>query len=164
MRVLLIFKGEPKRHHKDALRYQVELSCSSTSKEYWAVSYTHLDFYVEGDGDKIAAILEKAPTIHRVVDKAYDKMTEVKPLKVAMYQRYYNGNADEGWTRLILENTLFDYTTVMDKDILNGLDGFDVLILPSDSEGFIVEMCIRDRGSGAYCPRKGGRYRKTGGL
>ena len=104
------------------------------------------DFYVEGDGDKIAAILEKAPTIHRVVDKAYDKMTEVKPLKVAMYQRYYNGNADEGWTRLILENTLFDYTTVMDKDILNGLDGFDVLILPSDSEGFIVgpKTCPND--------------------
>ena len=96
------------------------------------------DFYVEGDEDKIAAILEKAPTIHRLVDKAFDKMTEVKPLKVAMYQRYYTGNADEGWTRLILENSCFEYTTVHDKDIQNGLEGFDVLILPSDGEGFIL--------------------------
>ena len=93
------------------------------------------DFYVEGD---ITAVLEKAPTIHRLVDKAFDKLTEVKPLKVAMYQRYYSGNADEGWTRLVLENYGYDYTTVMDKDILNGLDGYDVLILPSDSEGFIL--------------------------
>ncbi|MBQ3578949.1 MAG: peptidase M14 family protein [Firmicutes bacterium] len=96
------------------------------------------DFYVEGDADKIAKVLEKAPTVHRLVDKAPEKLTEVKPLKVAMYQRYYTGNADEGWTRLILENNCFEYTTVYDKDIKAGLKGFDVLIMPSDGEGFIV--------------------------
>ncbi|MEA4919843.1 MAG: M14 family metallopeptidase [Clostridiaceae bacterium] len=96
------------------------------------------DFYVECDGEKIAAILEKAPTVHRIVDKPYEKMTEIKPLKVAMYQRYYLGNADEGWTRLVLENNFFEYTSVFDKDIAEGLAGFDVLILPSDSEGFIL--------------------------
>lgn len=101
------------------------------------------DFYVEGD---ITAVLEKAPTVHRLVDKAFDDMIEVKPLKVAMYQRYYMGNADEGWTRLVLENYGYDYTTVMDQDIRAGLDGYDVLILPSDSEGFIVgpEHCPND--------------------
>lgn len=96
------------------------------------------DFYVEGDGQKIADILKDAPTPHRIVDKAFDKMTEVKPLKIAMYQRYYTGNADEGWTRLVLENNGFEYSTVFDKDILNGLDGYDVLIMPSDSKGFII--------------------------
>jgi hypothetical protein len=96
------------------------------------------DFYVEGDEEKIAKVLEKAPTIHRLVDKAPEKLTRVKPLKVAMYQRYYTGNADEGWTRLILENNCFEYTTVHDKEILAGLEGFDVLIMPSDPEGFIL--------------------------
>ncbi len=96
------------------------------------------DFYVEGDEEKIAKVLEKAPTIHRLVDKAPEKLTRVKPLKVAMYQRYYTGNADEGWTRLILENNCFEYTTVYDKDVKAGLKGFDVLIMPSDGEGFIV--------------------------
>ena len=96
------------------------------------------DFYVEGDGEKIREILGKAPTVHRIVDKPYAQMTEVKPLRVAMYQRYYSGNADEGWTRMILENNAFAYKTVMDEDILHHLDEYDVLILPSDSEGFIL--------------------------
>ena len=34
----------------------------------------------------------------RTVEQPYPQMTEIKPLKVAMYQRYYTGNADEGWT------------------------------------------------------------------
>ena len=50
-----------------------------------------------------------------------------------MYQRFYTGNADEGWTRLLLERMGYDYTTVFDGDILGGkLAEFDTLILPSD--------------------------------
>lgn len=93
------------------------------------------DFYVEGD---ITEVLKEAPTAHRLVDKAFDELTEVKPLKVAMYQRYYLGNADEGWTRLVFENNFFEYTTVFDADIQNGLEKFDVLILPSDPEGALI--------------------------
>lgn len=116
----------------------VNLLLKEGFKVYRIVACPWRDFYVEGDAEKIAAVLEKAPTPHRVVEKGWDELIEVKPLKVAMYQRYYNGNADEGWTRLVLENSGFEYTTVFDKDILNGLKGFDALILPSDSKGFLM--------------------------
>jgi hypothetical protein len=95
------------------------------------------DFYVEADEAKMNSILKEAPTKIRQVDKAFDSMEEIKPAKVAMYQRYYMGNADEGWTRLLFDRAKFGYTSVMDKDIMNGcLKDFDVLILPSDD----VEM------------------------
>ena len=66
------------------------------------------------------------------------KHTPVKPLRVAMYQRYWGGNLDEGWTRWLLEQYHFNYSTVTDKDINEGLDGFDVLILPSDPVALIT--------------------------
>ncbi|MBQ9966041.1 MAG: peptidase M14 family protein [Clostridia bacterium] len=113
----------------------VNLLLKEGFKVYRIVACPWRDFYVEGD---ISAILEKAPTPHRLVDKGFDELIEVKPLKVAMYQRYYTGNADEGWTRMLFERNGFEYTTVFDKDIQEGLEGFDVLIMPSDSEGFII--------------------------
>lgn len=88
-------------------------------------------FYVEGDEAQLKEILTEADCFPKPVEEA-PEMTEVKPLKVGVYQRYYNGNADEGWTRLVLENYNFAYTTVMDKDVLDGLKDIDVLILPSD--------------------------------
>ncbi len=66
------------------------------------------------------------------------KCEPIKPLRVAMYQRYWGGNMDEGWTRWLLEQYGFEYTTVMDKEVKEGLDGYDVLILPSDSPALIT--------------------------
>lgn len=91
------------------------------------------DFYVEGDAAALNPIFDETHAVVRTVEQPYPQMTEIKPLKVAMYQRYYTGNADEGWTRLLLERMAYSYTTVMDEDITGGkLDEFDVLILPSD--------------------------------
>ena len=55
--------------------------------------------------------------------------------RVGMYQRYYGGNMDEGWTRLLLDRFSFPYTTLMDADITAGSlsDAYDVIILPADS-------------------------------
>ena len=65
---------------------------------------------------------------------------EVKNLRVAMYQRYWGGNMDEGWTRFVLDKFEFPYTTVMDADIKNGKlsENFDVLIIPSDRPRMLV--------------------------
>lgn len=54
--------------------------------------------------------------------------------RIAMYQRYYGGNIDEGWTRWLLERFEFPYTTIRDAEILAGdlHDRFDVIILPDD--------------------------------
>jgi hypothetical protein len=65
--------------------------------------------------------------------------TPVRRLKVGMYQRYWGGNADEGWTRLCLEQHCFPYTTLMDEDILEeDLSGYDAIILPHDSPAMIT--------------------------
>lgn len=60
---------------------------------------------------------------------------EMKRTRIAMYQRYNGGNMDEGWTRLLLEQFDFPYTTIRDADIKRGnLNGnYDVIVLPSDS-------------------------------
>jgi hypothetical protein len=65
---------------------------------------------------------------------------ETKPLRIAMYQRYLGGNMDEGWTRLLLEQFGFAYTTVMDAEIKKGeLNAkYDAVILPDDSTAAIT--------------------------
>jgi hypothetical protein len=52
-----------------------------------------------------------------------------------MYQRYLGGNMDEGWTRWLLEDFDFPYTSIMDDVIQAGnlINRFDVIILPADN-------------------------------
>jgi len=65
---------------------------------------------------------------------------EVKRLRLGMYQRYGGGNMDEGWTRWLLEQFGFPYTTLMDAEIkMGGLNGkYDVIILPDDATAMIT--------------------------
>lgn len=58
----------------------------------------------------------------------------VKRHRIGMYQRYYGGNMDEGWTRLFLERFGFPYASLMDAEIKTGKlkDKYDVIILPAD--------------------------------
>jgi hypothetical protein len=59
---------------------------------------------------------------------------EIDRLRLGVFQRYYGGNMDEGWTRLVLENFDFPYDTVMDADVLSGelRERYDVILLPAD--------------------------------
>ncbi|WP_458862162.1 M14 family metallopeptidase [Acidaminobacterium chupaoyuni] len=91
------------------------------------------DFYVEGDAEKLNEIFTKTNAIVRTVDQPYADMTEIRPMKIGVYQRYYTGNADEGWSRLLLDTMEYSYKTLRDKDILSGaLEDVDALVLPSD--------------------------------
>ena len=73
------------------------------------------------------------------------KKHEFKQRRIAMYQRYYAGNMQEGWTRWLLEQHEFSYTTVKDKEIKEGLkDKYDVLILPSDNTVYITGEKIEE--------------------
>lgn len=73
-----------------------------------------------------------------------EEKTQLKPLRVGLFQRYLGGNADEGWTRLIFENFDQPYATVRPQDIRAGNlnDRFDVLVFPSDWEPMIVDVNI----------------------
>ena len=72
---------------------------------------------------------------------------EVCRARIGMYQRYWGGNMDEGWTRLVLEQFGFPYETLrdeeMESDNLN--ERIDVLILPDDSTGMIAGNNAEDR-------------------
>ena len=70
------------------------------------------------------------------------KKRPVKNLRVGMYQRYWGGNMDEGWTRFLFDKWGFAYCTMMDADIREGnlKDRIDVLILPSDRKELMVDV------------------------
>jgi hypothetical protein len=80
------------------------------------------------------------------------KTHEVKPPKIGMYQRYWGGNMDEGWTRWVLEKFEMPYTTVRDNEVKDEKlrENYDVLILPSDNKIMITgenrEEYYRNRG------------------
>ena len=59
---------------------------------------------------------------------------EVVRSRIGMYQRYYGGNMDEGWTRLLLERFGFPYESIMDDGVRAGKlnDSYDAIILPAD--------------------------------
>ena len=84
-------------------------------------------------------------TLHPVTGDV-GETTKVSPPKIGLYQRYYGGNSDEGWTRLVLEQFDFPYRTLMDDDVKKGslLDDLDVVILPNDHEAMITGENLRE--------------------
>jgi len=88
--------------------------------------------------------IEELSKLHGVVFHSAEGLEfnadPVRPLRIGVYQRYWGGNIDEGWTRWVLEQHGFDYSTVMDAEIKEGnlIEGYDVLILPSDDRRIIL--------------------------
>jgi hypothetical protein len=89
----------------------------------------------------------------------------VKPLRVAMYQRYSGGNADEGWTRLLFEDFNQPYHTVFDPELKAGNLGakFDVIILPADNAGTLVGRAGGPAAVAEASAGRGGRSGRGGG-
>jgi hypothetical protein len=70
----------------------------------------------------------------------------VKMLRIGMYQRYWGGNIDEGWTRWLLERYRFRYKTLRDADVKRGRLSrkYDVIVLPSDHKSLILGEGIEE--------------------
>jgi hypothetical protein len=68
-------------------------------------------------------------------------------MRVGMYHRYRGGNMDEGWTRFLLEQFAFPYTSVKDAEIKKGNlnAAYDVIILPNDSISSITGERVEGR-------------------
>ena len=108
------------------------------------------DFIVSGGSPSVFREIaaQTGVTFNPLTQEISDGTITVKPLRIGMYQRYYGGNMDEGWTRLVLENFNFPYTSLKDKEIKKGdlNKRFDVIILPSDSKEMILgEISERTR-------------------
>jgi hypothetical protein len=107
------------------------------------------DFWIpEADPTMIAEIASATgvPFAAINVDAGDDFAPESQRLRIGMYQHYYGGNMDEGWTRLLLEQFDFPYATIMDTDILGGelSDDFDVIILPDDNMRMMMGLSEDD--------------------
>jgi len=110
-------------------------------------------FVIKGvDKEELVRVAgDKHVTFYPLSDEP-ESTSQVSPPRIGLFQRYYGGNADEGWTRLVLEQFGFPYATVMDKEIKEGdlKEEFDVIIIPSDSEAMItgegLEEYARARG------------------
>jgi hypothetical protein len=70
--------------------------------------------------------------------------------RIGMYERYYGGNIDEGWTRFMLEQFNFTSTALKDAEIKAGnLNAkYDVIILPADT----TAMMTGERATGPANP------------
>ena len=90
-------------------------------------------------------VQETHVTLHAVTGVVGDTM-KVSPPKIGLYQRYYGGNSDEGWTRLVLEQFGFPYRTLMDDDVKKGglQDDLDVVIIPNDHGAMITGENLRE--------------------
>ncbi len=100
------------------------------------------DFIVSGGSEDVLNDIAQQTGVNFKALKAEisSGIHEVKKPRLGMYQRYYGGNMDEGWTRFLLEMFKFPYTSLMDEEIKNGnLDQkYDVIILPADSPEIIM--------------------------
>jgi hypothetical protein len=70
--------------------------------------------------------------------------TDVHRLRIGIYQRYRGGSTDEGWTRWLLEQYGFPYTTVRDAEIKKPGLPYDLVILPNDSPASLLGPSAAD--------------------
>ncbi len=68
------------------------------------------------------------------------EMGLIKTRRIGIYNRYWGGNIDEGWTRLTLEQFGLSYETLRDEGIVAGNlnEAYEVIIFPDDSTEMIV--------------------------
>lgn len=100
------------------------------------------DFVVTGVGvpELQAVAAESGATFAGLASAPEAELRDLRRLRLGVYQRYRGGNMDEGWTRLLLEQFAFPYTTILDVDVKAGGLGerFDVILLPHDSAAALM--------------------------
>lgn len=100
------------------------------------------DFIVTGASEAaMGEVAEKTGVDFRPLEaKPKEELRTVRRARIGMYQRYAGGNMDEGWTRLVLDNFAFPYTSVFDAEIKKGnLNAkYRTIVLPHDSPGMMT--------------------------
>jgi hypothetical protein len=66
---------------------------------------------------------------------------QLRPLRMGLYKRYAGGNMDEGWTNWLLKDFGFPFQSLFNRDIKDSAlaSNYDVIVIPSDSTGRIVD-------------------------
>jgi len=122
------------------------------------------DFIVTGiTGAVVAEIAKQTGVDFAALTGAIPAGTyEIRPLRIAMYQRYGGGNMDEGWTRLMFEQFDVPFKSIMDAEIKKGdlNASHDVIVLPADSIAAMTGERPQGTGAGGAT---GGRGAGAGG-
>jgi hypothetical protein len=94
-------------------------------------------FYASGNA---AAILQKSGVDAVSLKEAAPAAWPVKPPRIGLYQPW-GGNIDEGWTRWILEQFHFSFTTLHNADIRNGhlRANYDSIVLAEQAARQILD-------------------------
>lgn len=106
-------------------------------------------FYIPAQKD-LAEELTKYAKRHHIsffaVKSESFKKKSVKSLRIGMYQRYWGGNMNEGWSRWLLEQYGFTYQTLRDAEVKEGklADKYDVILLPNDPACLILGEGIEE--------------------
>ena len=100
------------------------------------------DFIIEkANEQKLLDIAEKTGVSFNPLETIQNlTIHDVKRGRTGLFQRYYGGNIDEGWTRLCFENFDFNYKTLMSEEIKAGNlnKKYDVIVFPNDSKATIT--------------------------
>jgi hypothetical protein len=93
---------------------------------------------LKGISPTLAAISLRGPDVQRVC-------RSIARPRLGLYQPWI-ANMDEGWTRLVLDNFEFKYTSIHNAQIRAGnlRDRYDCLVLPSQSSRSIVDGAAVD--------------------
>jgi hypothetical protein len=109
--------------------------------------------------DAAARLGIKIESVGRLNNRSDLAAQPLKPPKLGVY-RSWAPSMDEGWTRWVLEQFGFDYTSITDADIKAGdlNSKFDVIILPDQS----AEQIARGNRPGSYPDEYTGGIGDTG--
>ena len=114
------------------------------------------DFVVSAGSESSLAAVAKDTGVSFAPLKAAptDGTHETRRQRIGLYQRYLGGNMDEGWTRWLLEQWGFPFTSLMDAEIRKGdLNArYDVIVFADDSTATITG----ERPAGAGAGGRGG--------
>ena len=94
----------------------------------------------QGSNEELKELLQDLPVhVQRVEKWPQLAWQRIRQPRVGLYQSY-DSSMDEGWTRWILEQSEFSYTSLFDRDIQEGqLQEFDVILFAEQSAREIRE-------------------------
>jgi hypothetical protein len=131
------------------LRKGIEIHRIKEPVKVGGKTITKGSFYIpagEGIKDELRRQSKRLHLVFAAAPQTQFDHEPAKMLRIGMYQRYWGGNMDEGWTRWLLERYRFKYKTIKDADIKRGRLSrkYDVIVLPSDHKSLILGEGIEE--------------------
>jgi hypothetical protein len=133
------------------------VSRAEASFEAGGENYPPGTFVVGAGSVSASSMAEMAKDLHLGIVGTGSRVSastrNLKKPRIGLYKSY-TGNIDEGWTRWLLEQYEFPFTSVMDGDIRAGdlRSRFDVLVIPSMD----TESVVNGHETGTVPPRYAG--------